>query len=273
MSSGGRARLAGKVALITGAGSQGAGWGTGKAMSVLFAREGAQVCLVDLDESRAEETLSIVRVEGGEGFVVVADVGDAASGAAAVEAAVERFGQLDVLVNNAAIVGPIGPVATLEQAEWERVLRVNLTGPMLMSKHALPALIAAGGGAIVNISSTGALLSSGQTPSYGATKAALLRLTADLAVAYGRDGIRVNAIAPGSIHTPMVDRDGSMTPELRAQRAKGTPLGTEGTAWDIAYAALFLASDEARWISGACLPVDGGLTQTNPSVVHRWLSE
>lgn len=136
----------------------------------------------------------------------------------------------------------------------------------------LPRLVERGG-AIVNISSTGALISTGQTPSYGAAKAAVLRLTADLAVAYGRDGVRVNAIAPGNIYTPMVDRGGHMTPEQRSQRARMSALGTEGTAWDVAYAALFLASDEARWITGACLPVDGGMTQTNPSMIHRWLSE
>jgi NAD(P)-dependent dehydrogenase (short-subunit alcohol dehydrogenase family) len=268
----GLGRLQGKVALVTGAGSSGPGWGTGKAMSVLFAREGARVCLLDVDATRGEETLAIIREEGGEAFVAAADVTDGAGCAAAVDSVVQRYGRLDILVNNAAVVGPTGPVRTLAQDDWERVMRINLTGVMLMSKHALPAL-ADGGGSIVNISSTGALISTGQTPAYGAAKAGVLRLTADLAVAYGRDGVRVNAIAPGNIYTPMVDRGGEMTAEQRSQRARSAPLGTEGTAWDVAYAALFLASDEARWITGACIPVDGGMTQANPSVIHGWLSE
>jgi NAD(P)-dependent dehydrogenase (short-subunit alcohol dehydrogenase family) len=138
-----------------------------------------------------------------------------------------------------------------------------------MAKHVVPSMIEQGGGAIVNISSTGAFMSTGSTPAYGATKAALIRLTGDLAVAYGRNNIRVNAIAPGNIYTPMVA--GMMDAKARAQRAAASALGTEGTAWDVAWAAVFLASDEARWITGATLPVDGGMSQTNPLAIHRTL--
>jgi NAD(P)-dependent dehydrogenase (short-subunit alcohol dehydrogenase family) len=187
-----------------------------------------------------------------------------------IDEAVAEYGRLDVLVNNAAIVGPTGRVDSLDESDWNRVLRINLTGAMLMSKYALPRLVDGGGGAIVNISSTGAFVSTGQTPAYGASKAAIIRLTADMAVAYGRDGVRVNAIAPGNIHTPMVS--GAMTPERREARRQASPLGTEGTAWDIAWTALFLVSDEARWITGTCIPVDGGMTQTNPATIHGWLS-
>jgi NAD(P)-dependent dehydrogenase (short-subunit alcohol dehydrogenase family) len=263
-------RLQGKVALVTGAGSRGPGIGTGKAMSLTFAREGANVCLVDIEPSHAEETLAMIQQEGGEAIVIAGDVSDAESCAHAVDQALARYGRLDVLVNNAAIVGPVGPVDGLDENDWNQVLSINLTGVMLMSKHALPTLMAHGG-AIVNISSTGAFVSTGQTPAYGASKAAVVRLTADMAVAYGRAGVRVNAIAPGNIHTPMAS--GSLTLEIRDQRRKGSPLGTEGTAWDVAWTALFLASNEARWITGVCIPVDGGMTQSNPATVHRWLSE
>ncbi len=262
-------RLAGKVALVTGAGSRGPGVGTGKAMSVLFAREGAKVCLVDLDGVHAEETLRMIADDGGDAVVIEGDVADAGDCARIVGEALDKYGRLDILVNNAAIVGPTGPVHTLEEEDWNRVLSINLTGVMLMTKHALPSLMD-GGGAIVNISSTGAFVSTGQTPAYGASKSAVIRLTADLAVAYGRDGVRVNAIAPGNIHTPMVS---AMNAQARELRIKASPLATEGNAWDIAWTALFLASDEARWITGVCVPVDGGMTQTNPMTLHRWLSD
>jgi NAD(P)-dependent dehydrogenase (short-subunit alcohol dehydrogenase family) len=269
MAQDGSRRLSGKVALVTGAGSQGPGVGTGKAMSVLFAREGARVCLVDLNAARAEETLAMIHEEGGQGTVLEGDVSNEADCDRLIAEALAAYGSLDILVNNAAIVGPMGPVAGLDLTAWNRVLSINLTGVMLMTKAALGALMKEGG-SIINISSTGAMVSTGQTPAYGASKAAIIRLTADLAVSYGRNGIRVNAIAPGNIHTPMVS--GAMTPEARVLRQKGSPLGTEGTAWDIAYAALFLVSDEARWITGVCLPVDGGMTQTNPTTIHAWLS-
>ena len=239
-------------------------------MSVLFAREGARVCLVDVQPDHAEETHVLIGQEGGDSIVIAGDVSLEDSCAEIVETAIGHYGQIDVLVNNAAIVGPTGPLHQLAQDDWAQVLAVNLTGAMLMSKQALPSLIERGG-AIVNISSTGALVSSGQTPSYGASKAALLRLTVDLAVAYGRDGVRANAIAPGNIHTPMAGS--TMSSEVRERRRRASPLGTEGNAWDIAWTALFLASEEARWITGACIPVDGGMTQTNPFTMHHWLAE
>jgi NAD(P)-dependent dehydrogenase (short-subunit alcohol dehydrogenase family) len=267
-----KGRLAGKVAIITDAGAQGNGVGTGMAMSVLFAREGASVCLIDAELTRAEQTLQMINREGGEGVVVEGDVSEATSCASIIEEVNTRYGKLDILINNTTMVGPTGPVDGLDEHEWNTVLRVNLTSAMLMSKYALPKLMS-DGGAIVNISSTGALISTGQTPAYGASKAALLRLTADMAAAYGRKGVRVNAIAPGHIYTPLAERERALTSDERAQRAKGSALGTEGDAWDVAWAALFLASDEARWITGTCLPIDGGMTQTNPFVIHRWLSE
>jgi NAD(P)-dependent dehydrogenase (short-subunit alcohol dehydrogenase family) len=262
-------RLAGKVAIVTGAGSQGEGVGTGKAISILFAREGARVALVDVQPERAEKTLATIQAEGGEAFVTAADVSRSEDCERVVAETADRWGRLDVLVNNVGIVPPAARVHELDEAIWDRVLAVNLTGAMLMCKHALPRMIASGGGAIVNISSTGALQSTGDTPAYGAAKAGLLRLTADLAVGYGRDHIRVNAIAPGQIATPLVSGRSE-----RAQREREliAPLGTRGDAWDVASAALFLASDEASWITGVCLPVDGGLLQIAPLKAHRTLS-
>jgi NAD(P)-dependent dehydrogenase (short-subunit alcohol dehydrogenase family) len=264
-------RLAGKVAIVTGAGSQdGEGVGTGKAISVLFARHGAKVALVDLQPERAEETLALVRAEGGEGLVVEADVTSSADCARVVAETVERFGKTDTLVNNVGIVPKAGRVGELDEDLWAKVLTVNLTGAMLMSKHALPAIVAAGGGSIINISSTGALQSTGDTPAYGASKAGLIRLTADLAVGYGREGVRANAIAPGQIFTPLAP---GANERARQERMLSAPLGTRGDAWDIAWAAVFLASDEARWITGACLPVDGGLTQIAPLKSHRLVQD
>ena len=263
-------RLAGKVAIVTGAGSRGPGIGTGRAMSILFAREGAHVCLVDRDPERALETHAMLVQEGLDGTIIAGDVTDTRDCERIVAEAIRSHDRLDILVNNAAIVGPVGPLDSLELSDWEQVLRVNLTGAMLMTKSALAGLVH-GGGAIVNISSTGALVSTGQTSAYGASKAALLRLTADVAIAYGRHGVRANAIAPGNIHTPLVSQ--GMPDGARGQRAAATALGTEGDAWDIAWAAVFLASDEARWITGVTLAVDGGMTQANPMTLHRWLIE
>jgi NAD(P)-dependent dehydrogenase (short-subunit alcohol dehydrogenase family) len=167
------------------------------------------------------------------------------------------------------IVPPAARVHELDIDTWNRVLSINVTGAMLMARFALPHMIERGGGAIVNISSTGARVSTGRTPAYGASKAGLERLTADLAVGYGRDGIRANAILPGHIQTPLVANRG--TERARLERQSVSPLGNEGDAWDVAWAAVFLASDEARWITGVCLPVDGGLTQVSPLTAHRWL--
>jgi NAD(P)-dependent dehydrogenase (short-subunit alcohol dehydrogenase family) len=260
-------RLAGKVAIVTGAGSQpGPGVGIGKAIGTLFARAGARVCLVDLDPDRADLTRAAIVDEGGEAFVVGGDVTSSGECERIVGETCERYGGLDVLVNNVGIVPPFAPLHLVEEAVWQRVLTVNLTSAFLMAKAVLPKLIERGGGSIVNIASTGAMVSTGLTPAYGATKAGLIRLTADLAVAYGRQGVRANAVAPGNVTTPLAAAARAVAgAALQAPSGRPEPLGTEGDAWDVAWASLFLASDEARWITGACLPVDAGLTQINPS--------
>jgi NAD(P)-dependent dehydrogenase (short-subunit alcohol dehydrogenase family) len=263
-----RLRLEGKVAIVTGAGSSGPGVGTGKATSTLFAREGAKVLLVDRVARQAEETLATIREEGGEASVFEVDVTRAEECQAAVAAAVERYGALHVLFNNVGIRGG-GSVVDVREEDWDRVLAVNLKSMVLTSKYAIPRMIEAGGGSIVNVSSIAGLRSGsrGHNIAYSASKGGVIALTTAMAVDHGRDNIRVNAIAPGHIYTPMVSE---MTHETRDLRRRAAPLGTEGTAWDIAWAALFLASDEARWISGVVLPVDAGVLATTPlAMLHH----
>ncbi len=257
-------RLAGKVAIVTGAGSRPAETdvriaGNGKAMAILFAREGARVALLDQRLEWVDETRGIVEREGGEAIVVEADVADMASCRAAVARVVEAFGAVHILVNNVGIGGPPGDATEVDPEAWDRAMRVNVTSMMLMAKHAVPAMVAAGGGAIVNISSVSGILGGHPSLLYPTSKAAAIGLTRALAAHHARQGIRVNCIAPGTVFTPMVASRG-MTPELRQARLEGTLLKVEGYSWDVAAAAVFLASDAARWITGVVLPVDAGAT-------------
>lgn len=263
-------RLAGKVAIITGAGSSGPGIGTGKATAILFAREGAKVVLVDRSVERAEETLSIIRKEGGEASIFEADVTRSSDCKAMVASAVEHYGGLHILMNNAAILG-FGTVVDVTEETWDEVFKVNLKGMMLASKYAVPVMIKSGGGSVINISSTEALRSgavAAMAP-YSASKSGIIGLTIAMAAHHGRDKIRVNCIAPGFLYTPMVST--YVNEESRELRRQANLLGTEGTAWDVAWAAVFLASDEARWITGIVLPVDGGLLMTTPLTTLPYL--
>ncbi len=257
-----RLRLEGKVAIVTGAGSSGPGVGTGKATATLFAREGAKLLLVDRAASQAESTLATILEEGGEASVFQGDVTQSEDCRAMVEAAVERYGGLHILFNNVGIRGR-GSVVDVNEEDWDRVLETNLKSMMLTSKHAVPKMASGGGGSIINVSSIAGLRagSGGSSVSYSASKGGVIALTTSMAVSHGRENIRVNCIAPGHIYTPMVS---AMTDETRDLRRRAGPLGSEGTAWDIAWAAVFLASDEARWISGVVLPVDAGLLATTP---------
>jgi NAD(P)-dependent dehydrogenase (short-subunit alcohol dehydrogenase family) len=255
-------RLEGKTAMVVGAGSIGPGWGNGKATAALFAREGARVLCVDIDEGAARETAELIRREGGEAEAYRADASDAADVAGAVATCVERFGGLDVLDNNVGILVP-GGVVELTEDQWDRVMAVNLKSCFLAMKHAIPVMERAGGGAIVNISSIASIRFTGRSSAtYYASKAALNHLTSTTAIEYARKGIRINTILPGLMHTPMVESllaaaDAEAT--LRAQ-AERCPMGRLGDAWDVAHAALFLVSDEAKYITGVVLPVDGGVT-------------
>jgi NAD(P)-dependent dehydrogenase (short-subunit alcohol dehydrogenase family) len=255
-------RLAGKVAIVTGAGSRGDGIGNGRAAATLFAREGARVLLVDRSRRAAETTLEMIRGEGGEAAVREADVTSSDDCRAMVADALARWGRLDILQNNVGIGGR-GTVVDVDEEEWEHVMRVNVTGMMLASKHAIPAMAQGGGGAIVNISSISALRPRGLTP-YSASKGAVIALTRAMAIDHAPQRIRVNCVAPGPVYTPMVYADG-MSEELRERRRRASPLGVEGTGWDVGYASLFLASDEARYITGVVLPVDGGVTIASPA--------
>ncbi|GAB2831760.1 glucose 1-dehydrogenase [Actinocorallia aurea] len=259
-------RVEGKVAIVTGAGSTpGPGIGTGKATAVVLAREGAKVLLVDLFPERAEETLRLIEKEGGEASVFAADATKAADCEEMVATAVERYGTLDVLVNNIGRAA-LGTVVDTSEEDWDRALDINLRTAFLASKYAVPVMAAQGAGSIVNVSSISALRGDG-TAAYSAAKGGMIALTVDMAYAHGRDGIRVNAVAPGHITTPMVmsvSAPGPRAEFMNAMRSEAGLLGTPGDGWDVAYAAAFLASDEARWITGATLPVESGVLSVTP---------
>ncbi|MFC3068399.1 SDR family NAD(P)-dependent oxidoreductase [Phenylobacterium soli] len=259
-------RLEGKRVIVTGAGqTPGETLGNGRAISLLFAREGARVVCADRILERAEETVRMIAGEGGEAVAVQADVSKAADCAALVQAAKDRFGGLDVLVNNVGIGGGgDGPAHAIEEAAFDRILGVNLKGMMLMTKAALSVLREQGAGAIVNISSLAAIAGGAQL-AYEVSKAGVNRLTTSVAQANARRGVRCNAIMMGFMDTPMAVAGiaaarGESQAEVRARRDAQVPLGGKmGTAWDTAYAALFLACEESRFVTGAILPVDGGM--------------
>jgi len=257
-------RMRGKVALVWGAGSAGPGWGNGKAAAVLYAREGARLVAVDVHESAAQATADIVLAEGGEAVAFGGDVTDEAQIRHIVAETLARFGRIDVLHNNVGITD-IGELEDITKERWQRVMDVNLTGAMLATKAVVPAMLRQGGGAVVNISSTAAVhINDYRYFSYSASKAGLNHLTRALAVRYAKDNIRVNAIMPGLMNTPLIHRQivGTYadTAAMMAARDAKSPMGRMGDAWDVAKAALFLASDEAAYITGVCLAVDGGLT-------------
>ena len=258
-------RLEGKAALVVGAGqTPGETIGNGRAMAVLFAREGARVLCVDRVLARAEATAAMIAEAGGEASALQADVVRAADCAQIVAEALARLGRLDILVNNVGIGGGDGPVHRVEEAAFDRILAVNLKGMWLVTKAALEPMRAQEAGAIVNISSLAAR-AGGIQLAYEVSKAGVNRLTAHVAISQARYGIRCNAVQPGLMDTPMAvagiaAASGRTQEEVRQERNVRVPLGGRmGSAWDTAHAALFLASDDAKFISGAILPVDGGM--------------
>ena len=255
----------GKVAIVTGCGSSAPGWGNGKAITTLFARQGACVLGVDRDLAAAQETRKIGADEGKSLAVTTCDVTDRADVERLVAECIERFGRLDILVNNVGQSEP-GTPATMEPDVWQRQLDLNLTSAFLTTRAALPVMEAQGSGSIVNISSVAGQRWVGKDQvGYAAAKAGLIHFTKVTAVAYAKAGVRLNCVVPGLMHTPLLARiaeryAGGEYETMMARRHAQVPMGRMGDAWDIAHAALFLASDEARYVTGTELVVDGGLT-------------
>ena len=259
-------RLKDKTAIVVGAGqTPGTTIGNGRAMAILFAREGADVLCVDRDGARAQETVDMIVKEGGRAAAFEANITKPDAGAAIIAAAKARFGHIDILVNNVGIGGRDGPAHKVEEADFDRTMSVNLKGTWLTIKAAIPVMREQGHGAIVNISSL-ASIAGGIQIAYEVSKAAVNRLTTSVAQSNGRYGIRCNAILPGLMDTPMAiagiaAASGREQETVRQERNARVPLAAKmGSAWDTAYAALFLASDEAKFITGVLLPVDGGMS-------------
>ena len=257
-------RLDNKVAVVFGAGSVGPGWGNGKATATLFAREGARVVCVDINRAAAEETVGIITGEGGQASAGVCDVTRSDTVLALVDQVIAEHGRIDVLHNNVGYAQMGGPIE-LDEAGWHRTMDLNVTGCFLTCKHVLPHMLRQGSGAIVNVSSIAAVRYTGYPyVAYYASKAAVNNFTMGLAMQYAAQNIRVNAIMPGLMNTPLIFQQISGQyadpSEMVKARDAACPTGKMGTAWDVAKAALFLASDEAAYITGVSLPVDGGLS-------------
>jgi NAD(P)-dependent dehydrogenase (short-subunit alcohol dehydrogenase family) len=257
--------LAGKVAIVAGGGAAADGIGNGRAACLLLARAGTKVLVVDRDMALAERTVAMIQEEGGDATAFAGDLTDTKACKRMVEAAVDTYGRLDFLDNNVG-VGSMGSVVDEPQETFQRVMRINVEVMFLTAKHAIPAMKkTAGRGAIVNIASIAALRPRGLT-SYTTSKAAVIGLTQAMAVDHAGDRIRVNCVAPGPVYTPMVyARGNGMTPEARELRRKASALHIEGTGWDIGKAVRFLLSDQAAYITGQVLVVDGGVTLQSPA--------
>lgn len=261
-------RLDGKTAIVVGAGSIGPGWGNGKATAVTFARHGAKVFCVDRNGEAAAETVRLIEAEGGIAMAHTADVSRNDQVLAMVEACVSAYGRIDILDNNVGIA-ETGSVVDVSEADWDRVFAINLKSAFLAMKHVIPVMEKQGGGSIINISSIASIRHLGVSYiSYATTKAAMNQMTRSSAVEFAPKNIRVNAVLPGLMKTPMVEHSAGLAAsyakgdvaEMWKARDAQVPMGHMGEAWDVANAALFLASDESRYVTGIELIVDGGLT-------------
>lgn len=258
-------RVRDKVIVVTGAGSIGPGWGNGKAAAVLYAREGAKVVINDINSAAVEETAKLIRAEGGAVVSTGGDVSKSDDVQFLISLAIERFGRINGLHNNVGIVEVGGP-EELTEANWDRLTAINLRSMYLTMKYALPHMVQAGGGAIVNISSIAAQRYIGYpSASYSTSKGAIVQLTQNVAIQYAAKGVRANCVLPGLMDTPQIrayvtSGYGGDAEEMIAKRNALCPTGAMGNAWDVAYASLFLASDEARYITGQTVVVDGGIT-------------
>lgn len=258
-------RLQDKVVFFSGAGAIGPGWGNGKAAAVAMAREGAKVFALDINPDALAETAEIIRGEGGHVETTVCDVSDADQVARAVRECMEAFGRIDVLDNNVGIIDPGGP-EDLSEAQWDRLMAINVKSIYLTCRNILPIMTQQGNGSIINVSSIASTHSLGYSCiSYSASKGAVNAFTRDIALNYGPKGIRCNAILPGLMNTPLIHAGnvtavyGSSEAMVKARDAL-VPLGKMGDGWDVAWASVFLASDEAKHITGIELVVDGGIT-------------
>ena len=257
-------RLADRVALVFGAGSVGPGWGNGKASAVAYARAGARVVCVDINRSAAEETVGIIRGEGGKAEAIACDVTKLMEVEDVVARTTALFGPVDILHNNVGHAKMGGP-PDLSEDEWRREMDLNVTGMFLACKVVIPTMVSRGKGVITNISSSAGIRYVGYPyTSYYAAKGAVNQFTVGVALQYARDGIRCNAILPGLMDTPLIYQQITVQyaspDDMVKARHEATPMGRMGTGWDVANAAVFLASDEASYINAVCLPVDGGFT-------------
>ena len=256
-------RVRDKSAIVTGAGSVGPGIGNGKAAAMLFAREGARVMLVDYNLEAAEETKRLIEAEDGTCFTSQADVSSAEDCDRIARECVSEYGRIDILHNNVGIEIP-GGILEITEDDWDRTLDVNLKSVFLMCRAAVPQMIDQGGGSIVNISSINGIRTlPALSGAYGASKLGMVALTREIAIEFASQGIRCNAILPGMMRTPFVEASlawGGDVEEMMKSRDAMIPIGKQGESWDVAHAALFLASDDAKYVTGASLVVDGGLT-------------
>ncbi len=271
-------KFKGKVAIVTGAGSSGPGWGNGKAAAVHFARQGAAVFAVDINIAAVEETQAFIAAEGNRCEAFLADVSHSVDMAEMVKACVKAFGRIDILHNNVGIYRLGGPVDLAEQ-EWDKVLATNLNGLFLSTKYVLPVMVSQRAGSIVNVGSVAGMRHMGLPQiAYATSKGAILSFTRSIAAEFGQFGIRANVVVPGIIDTPLLAGaaevafakaygDTDLTAARRAREAT-VPLERFGTPWDVAYASAFLASDEASYVTGTELVVDGGLTCVVPQAAR-----
>lgn len=256
-------RVRGKVAIVTGSGSTAPGIGNGRGSALLLARHGAKIGLVDSDENSLRETAKMIEDEGGSCVAIVGDVTDVKCCEDAVRQTVDRFGRLDILHNNVGTAKIRGNAVDIDLDEWDRGMKVNVKSMVMMTRFAVPEMKKCGSGSIINTASIVAFHGGHPNLLYPTSKAAVVHLTRTMAGQHGEDGIRVNCVAPGFVYTPVVYGRG-LEEGVREMRRDVSALKTEGTGWDVAYAVLYLASEEARWVTGVTLPVDAGVSSISP---------